>query len=235
MGLFDRFFRTVRAQLNHWIGQVEDPEKVLEQAVLDMQEDLIALRQAVAQAIAAQKRTERQYQQSDSSAREWYRRAELAMSKGDENLARQALAKRKTYQRAALGLKEQLDKQSAQVEVLKQNLRKLEGKIYEAKVKKDMYVARARSARASEQLHELLDRNSSRNSNQAFERMEGRVLELEARAEAASQLESNTLEGQFAALEGGSVEDELAALKASLQTDRPRLPKEEKQNPGDRP
>ena len=72
MGLFDRLWRVIRANINSLVGAAEDPEKILEQAVMDMQEDLVQLRQAVAGAIAAQKRTERQCSQAESTAAEWY-------------------------------------------------------------------------------------------------------------------------------------------------------------------
>jgi phage shock protein A len=136
MGLFDRIWRAIRANLNDLIGKMEDPEKILEQTVLDMQDDLIQLRQAVAQAIATQKRTERQASQARTNAEEWYRRAQLALQKGDENLAREALAKRKSHVETANAMEAQLGQQSSVVTQLKQNMMKLEGKIAEAKTKK---------------------------------------------------------------------------------------------------
>ncbi|HTL89334.1 MAG TPA: PspA/IM30 family protein, partial [Leptolyngbya sp.] len=113
MGLFDRIWRAIRANLNHLIGQMEDPEKILEQTVLDMQDDLIRLRQAVAQAIATQKRTERQASQARSTSEDWYRRAQLALQKGDENLAREALARRKSYVETANAMESQLSQQGS--------------------------------------------------------------------------------------------------------------------------
>lgn len=107
MGLLDRIMRVIRANLTSLVSKAEDPEKILEQTVLDMQEDLIQLRQAVAQAIATQKRTERQYSQSSTTAEEWYRRAQLALQKGDDHLAREALTRRKSYQDTATALKTQ--------------------------------------------------------------------------------------------------------------------------------
>lgn len=216
MGLFDRIARVIRATLNGWVSQAEDPEKILEQTVLDMQEDLIRLRQAVAQAIATQKRTERQQIQADSTAKEWYQRAQLALQKGEETLAREALTRRKTYQDTATALKTQLEQQSSIVTQMKQNMVTLEGKLAEAKTKKDMYIARARSAKASEQLNEMLGNSGMNNSIAAFERMEEKVLELEARSEAIAELNTDTLESRFASLEGGDVDAELASMKAQL-------------------
>ncbi|MBW4657919.1 MAG: PspA/IM30 family protein [Drouetiella hepatica Uher 2000/2452] len=218
MGLFDRIGRVVRANLNSMVSQSEDPEKILEQAVLDMQNDLIQVRQAVAQAIATQKRTERQISQSQATAEEWYRRAQLALQKNDETLAREALARRQSYQDTANALKSQIEQQSTVVGKLKQNMVTLESKLSEARTKKDMYIARARSAKASQQLNEMLDRVGTNNAMAAFDRMEERVLQLEAQSEAIAELSSgDAIEKQFKVLEsGGNVDDELAALKAKL-------------------
>ncbi len=217
MGLFDRINRVVRSNLNALVSAAEDPEKILEQTIMEMQDDLIQLRQAVAQAIASQKRSEREYSQAQTTADEWHRRAELALTKGDDNLAREALSRRKPYQEKATTLKTLLSSQTQMVEKLKQNMRALESKLSEAKTKKDMYIARARSARASQQINEALGRVNTNNALSAFDRMEERVLQLEAQSEAVAELAGDSLEKQFAALEaGGDVETELATMKAQL-------------------
>ena len=97
MGLFDRLNRVVRANLNDMVSKAEDPEKILEQAVLDMQEDLVQLRQAVARSIAEQRQTEQKYTKEQSESVKWEQRAKLALSKGDESLAREALKRKKSY------------------------------------------------------------------------------------------------------------------------------------------
>ncbi len=217
MGFFDRLTRVIRANLNSLVGQAEDPEKILEQAVADMEDDLIKMRQSVAQAIATQKRTERQCSQAQSTSEEWFRRAQLALQKGDDPLAREALTRRQSYQETATALQGQIDQHRQIVVRLKQNMVTLENKLSEAKTKKDMYIARARSAKASQQLNGLINGLNSDSSMAAFERMEEKVLELEAQSEAIAELGSSDLENQFKALEGGStVDDELAAMKAQL-------------------
>jgi phage shock protein A len=217
MGLFDRIMRVIRANLNSLVSQVEDPEKILEQAVLDMQEELIQLRQAVAQAIATQKRTERQCSQAQSTADEWYRRAQLALQKGDENLAREALTRRKSYQETAEAMQTQIQQQSTIVVQLKQNMMKLESKISEAKTKKDLYIARARSAKATQQINEMLGRVGTGSALQAFERMEEKVLQLEAQSEAVAELGMDDLEKRIASLgDADEVEAELAAMKNQM-------------------
>ncbi len=222
MGFFQRVGRVIRANLNSLVSQAEDPEKILEQAVNDMQNDLIEMRQGVAQAIATQKRTERQHSQAQSTADEWYQRAQLALQKGDENLAREALSRRKTYQETADSLGRQLPQQQAVVDNLRQNMMSLERKISDAKTKKDMYIARARSAKASQQLNDMLGRVGPTGAMQAFERMEERVHELEARSEAVAELGKDDLESRFSALEGSSVDDDLAAMKAELSGRSPQ-------------
>lgn len=221
MGLLDRISRVIRANLNSLISQAEDPEKILEQTVLDLQDEMIRLRQAVAQAIATQKRTERQCSQAQTTADEWYRRAQLALEKGDEGLARDALTRRKTYLDTASALKLQVEQQSAIVAQMKQNMRALESKVSEAKTKKEMYIARARSAKASQQINEMMNRVGTTSSSlSAFERMEEKVLQLEAKAQAIAEISADDLTARFAALEGGTdVDAELAAMKANLLPD----------------
>ncbi|NES67246.1 MAG: PspA/IM30 family protein [Okeania sp. SIO2D1] len=217
MGLLDRVWRVIRANINTLISGAEDPEKVLEQTVTDMQNDLVKLRQAVAQAIATQKRTERQYSQAQSTADEWYRRAQLALQKGQENLAREALTRRKSYQETATAMKVQVEQQKQVMERLKQNMRQLEQKISEAKLKKNMYIARARSAKASEKLNEILGTVNTGNALNAFDRMEEKVMQLEAKSEAIAELGTDSLEKQFASLEeGNDIEAELEAMKAEI-------------------
>lgn len=217
MGLMDRIGRVVKANLNSLVGNAEDPEKVLEQVVMDMQEDLIQMRQAVAQAIATQKRTERQWKQSEATSEEWQRRAQLALQKGDETLAREALVRRQPYLETAQAFRQQIEQQSQVVNKLKQDMHVVERKLAEAKTKKDMYIARARSAKASQQINEMMGKFNPQGSLAAFERMEEKVNQLEARAEVWSGLEADDVEKKFAALEGGSnVDSELATMKAQL-------------------
>jgi phage shock protein A len=217
MGFFERIWRVIRANLNSLISGAEDPEKILEQTVMDMQEDLVQLRQAVAGAIASQKRTERQYHQAETTSQEWYQRAQLALQKGDERLAREALARRKSYQEMANTLKTQIEQHGTIVNQMKDNMRSLESKISEAKAKKDMFIARVRSAKASERLNEVIGNMKSGSSLNVFERMEEKVMQLEAQSDAIADLGTSDIEKKFRALESGSDLDvELAELKAKI-------------------
>ncbi|MFN9062559.1 MAG: PspA/IM30 family protein, partial [Pseudanabaena sp.] len=209
MGLLDRIGMVVKSNVNAMVTAAEDPEKILEQSIIDMQEDLVQLRQAVAQSMAALKRQEQQYNQSASQAQEWEKRAMLALQKGDENLAREALSRKKTHGDSAATLKTGLDQQSGQVDLLKKNLIAIEGKISEAKTKKEMLKARMQSAKAQENLNNMLGKVNTNSAAATFERMEERVLMAEARAGASAELGMDNLESQFAQLEAGSgVDDE---------------------------
>ena len=218
MGFFDRLSRLVRANANAAIGGMEDPSKILDQSVADMQEDLVKLRQAVAMAIASQKRLRNQAEQASSQAKTWYERAELALKKGEEDLAREALTRRKTFQETATSLNAQVQGQDGQVETLKKSLVALEGKIAQAKTKKDMLKARAEAAKAQQQLQSAVGNLGTNTAMDAFERMEEKVESLEATGQAAAELAGADLESQFAALESGDdIDDELAALRVQLK------------------
>jgi phage shock protein A len=217
MGFFDRLSRLLRANLNDLVSKAEDPGKILDQSVADMQSDLVKLRTAVATAIASQKRIENQAQQAEAQSKTWYERAELALKKGEEDLAREALSRRKTYQDTATALNNQLSSQAGQVDALKKSLLALEGKIAQAKTKKDMLKARSQAAQAQEQLQSAVSGLGTNSAMAAFEQMEEKVLQQEARSQAAAELAGADLESQFASLEGSEVDDELAALKNRLE------------------
>jgi phage shock protein A len=223
MGLFDRVSRIIRSNMNALVSSAEDPEKILNQTIQDMSEDHYQMRQAVAQAIASQKRMERQYEQAQQSVNEWQSRAELALRNNNEALAREALVRKKTFAETAQSMKRQLDEQTKQVDILRTNMTKLESKISEAKTKKDMLIARARSAKASQQINEVIGRVNTTNAFSAFERMEEKVNSLEAQSAAVAELSVDNLETQFAALEAGGsdVDHELLMLKASVQGQLP--------------
>uniref|UniRef100_A0A1S3WZF8 Membrane-associated 30 kDa protein, chloroplastic n=1 Tax=Nicotiana tabacum TaxID=4097 RepID=A0A1S3WZF8_TOBAC len=216
MNLFDRFARVVKSYANALISTFEDPEKILEQTVLEMNNDLIKMRQATAQVLASQKQLENKYKAAQQASEDWYRRAQLALGKGDEDLAREALKRRKAYADNASALKAQLDQQKGVVENLVSNTRLLESKIQEAKSKKDTLKARAQSAKTATKVSEMLGNVNTSSALSAFERMEEKVLTMESQADALNQLTSDELEGKFAMLETSSVDDDLASLKKEL-------------------
>lgn len=216
MNLFDRLARVVKSYANALLSTVEDPEKILDQAVIEMNDDLTKMRQATAQVLASQKRLENQYKAAQQASDDWYKRAQLALNKGDENLAREALKRRKSYADNASNLKAQLDQQKSVVDNLVSNTRLLESKIQEAKSKKDTLKARAQSAKTATKVSEMLGNVNTSSALSAFEKMEEKVMAMESQAEALNQLTTDDLEGKFALLETSSVDDDLANLKREI-------------------
>lgn len=218
MSLFDRVSRLVRANVNDAISKAEDPEKILDQALIDMQDNFVKMKEAVAGAIAQQKRSQTQLDNQRREAQVWQERAELAIKKGDDELAKQALVRKKGLTDSISGLQTQLDQQNTQVDGLKKNMLMLESKIAEAKAKKDMLKARSQAAKANEQLQSSMNSMSNSSAMAAFERMEDRVVQMEARGQAAAELAGANLEAQFLNLQAGDVDYELEALKQQVLT-----------------
>lgn len=213
--LFSRIVRVVSSYANQLVSAAEDPEKILDQVVNEMQEDLIKMRQASAQVMASQKQMEAKFKVAQDTADDWLKRAELAVQKGEDDLAREALKRRKAYQDQADGMKQQLTAQQKAVDQLIANTKVLEQKLVEAKSKKDTLKARAASAKTSKQIQEMVGSLNTSNAVVAFDKMEEKVVAMEAESEATAMIAGGDgLEAKFAALEGGGVEDELAALKS---------------------
>lgn len=222
MGIFDRITRVVRAHLNDLTAKAEDPALILEQAVREMEEDVVTLRSAVAKAIAAQKQQEQKIQTSLTEKRSWEARAQLAVQKGDDELARQALQRKQSLDAEIKTYTGLVNQHAATVAALKDNLLKVEAKLAEAKTKKEMLKARADAAKAQEQLQSILGglKTSADSASAVFDRMEEQVLQLEAKGQALSELSGADLEQQFKALESGTdVEAELNLLKSTVKVD----------------
>jgi phage shock protein A len=215
MGLLDRVSTLVRANLNDLISRAEDPEKVIRQLVLDMNNQLIQVKTQVASAIATQKQLEKRWQDAQSKADDYTRKAELAVEQGKDDLAREALTRKRTYQETADGFKTQWTEQSAQVEQLKEALAQLERKIQEANTKKDLLIARSRRAKAETTIRKTLAGVNAGSALGEFERMEEKVQEQEAQAQAYADLDNDTLDTRFREMEEeDAVARELEALKA---------------------
>jgi len=215
MGLLDRVSTLIRANINDLISRAEDPEKVIRQLVLDMNNQLIQVKTQVAAAIADQRLLEKRYQDNQAKADEWQRKAELAVERGQDDLAKEALTRRRTFQETADGFKQQYTEQAAQVEQLKEALAQLEAKIQEAQTKKDLLIARSRRAKTETNIRKTLAGVDAGGALSEFERMEEKVQEDEARAKAYAELDTDTLDTRFRNMEQeDSVNRELEELKA---------------------
>jgi len=220
MNLFDRFKRVAKSNLNEIVNKLEDPEKVMTQAVTDLQTDLVKIRQSYAEVMATQKKMQKQKDAADKLVAEWMQRAQLAVSAGDDELAKEALSRKNTAQEQAETLAGQLEAQNGSLEQLFESMSQLEAKITEAKSMKEQYIARARTAKTATKVNDMLA-GVGDNSMSSFDRMKEKVEQLETTAEVSSGMigaaKDVSLEDKFKQLESGSsVDDELAQLKAGL-------------------
>lgn len=212
MGLLDRVRDIVRANVNDVVNRAEDPEKALDQMVADLNENLIKVRQAAALAIAAQNRLQAEYDQRTKAVQDWQRRAELAVDRGDDGLARDALKRKLQYQREADQLRESVQAQGTHLEDLRSHVQDLETRIQQTIAQRNQLVARYRTAQASQRLDQELSKTGDVSG--VLGRLESKTVDAEAQAAAYHELSRDSLEDRFAQLEqGSSVEDELAALK----------------------
>lgn len=223
MGIFKRFVRLFKSIINFFLGKAENhnPQLLLNQAVADMQEQLNKCRREVAEAIAEEKKLSKQVFVQREQVQQWTKRAEKAVMAGDDELAREALKRKKEHQTQLASLEAVHLKQVEACSSLKEQLRGFNDKIEEAKRKKGVLVARHEAAEARQQ---IADAQSSFNENGAFatfEQMEGRIDEIEAQAEATYELSEETsgdaLARKFDELESSSsADDDLTALKQQM-------------------
>jgi phage shock protein A len=215
MGILDRVSTLLRANINDLIDRAEDPEKVVKQLIADMNNQLVQVKTQVAASIADEKQLYQRYQDNQAQATSWQQRAEMAVEKGQDDMAREALARRNAYQQTADGFKEQYDQQSQQVEQLKEALHQLEAKIQDAQTKEDLLIARSRRAKAETQIRTTLSGIDQSGALASFQRIEEKVNQQEARAAALGELDTDTMEHRFQLMEQESeVDRQLADLKA---------------------
>jgi phage shock protein A len=221
MGIFARLAVLIKSNLNDLISRSEDPEKMLNQVVIDMANQLIEAKKQVAVSIADEKRLAKQAEQEAANAAEWERRAMLAIKAGDDALAKEALNRKKEHEALANTFKDQWQKQKNAVDQLKSALRMLNSKIEEAKRKKNVLIARKKRAEAQRAIQETMSGMNNASAFETFDRMSEKIDQIEAEAEAsteiAEQYTGDTLADRFGKLEATSgADDELMALKRKM-------------------
>jgi phage shock protein A len=217
MNLLDRISRLIRANLNDLLRRAEDPEKIIEQAVLDMKEALKEAREQVAAAMAEAKRLEREVESHLKEAALWEEKAKEALKAGREDLAKEALRRRKRALDLAEGFKAQLEEQKGLTDRLMTQLKALEAKIDEAEARKKLLLARKKGVEAAEAVRRMESRLEGHPALEAFEEMEARILAMEDRHEALKELDGQDLDKELSALSADKeVEEELLRLKREL-------------------
>ena len=224
MGIFSRLKTLISSNVNDMIGKAENPEKMLNQLLIDMNEQLIESKKSVALAIADEKKLEREVLNQENQTREWERKAMLAVNAGKDDLAKEALLRKQEHENSLVEYKKQWEAQKASTGQLKEALRDLQNKIEEAQRKKNLLVARAKRAEAQQKIQSTISSVAgSHSAFEAFDRMAQKVDQLEAQAEAAKELEDfssgSSLEKRFAELEKSDASADLllAGLKEKMK------------------
>jgi phage shock protein A len=217
MALLERVATLVRANLNDLIDKAEDPEKMIKQVILDMQNQLMQVKTQVAISIADQHLLEKKQKENQDKSVDWMRKAELAVDKKQDDLARPALERSMSYKQMSESFNQQIADQRTQVENLKSALQKLEQKLAEAEAKSDMLVAQHRRARALGKASDAQIAIGDGSKAAAFDRMQRKVMHSEAASQAKAEMVSDNVEDRLAALEK---EDHIDKLLADLKLRR---------------
>jgi phage shock protein A len=218
MALLERVATLIRANLNDLIDKAEDPEKMIKQVILDMQNQLLQVKTQVAISIADQHVLEKKFAENQENERQWQQRAEIAVDRGDDVLARAALERALGHQSMAVNFRQQVDDQKAQVENLKVALLKLQQKLAEAQNKSDMLIAQHRRTRALGKATNAGAAMGDGSNSAAFDRLKDKVQHSEAAVQASAELLADDVDDRFAAIEK---EREIDRLLAEIKARRP--------------
>jgi phage shock protein A len=222
MGIFQKLSTLLRSNINDAIAKAENPEKMLNQVLIDMREQLAKAKQEVAVAIADERKLKAQLEDEQKLAHDWEHRAMLAVREGRDDLAKQALLRQQEHAERAMNLQETWRRQAEETERLKDALRQLNDRIEEAKRKKNLLVAKQKRAQAQKRIHETMAGLNDQSAFATFERMAEKIEETERRAlasaEVAETLSGDSLEREFSRLKPAeeSVDFKLLELKQKM-------------------
>jgi phage shock protein A len=221
MGIFKRLSNLVKSNTNELIDRAEDPEKMLNQTIVDMSNQLVDAKKQVADSIATEKRLRKQWETELEKSKGWKEKAAMAVRASDDALAKEALGRKREHEELADELQKQWESQRQAVDQLKVALRGLNSKIEEAKRKKNVLIAKKRRADTQKQIQQTIGSMGEAGAFETFERMEKKIEQAESEAESIAELNeekhATDLDGKFKALEASSSEDmELLELKEEL-------------------
>lgn len=220
MGLFDRLVDLVKSNVNDAVDRAEDPEKMIKLMVVEMQEAIVKATSSLAQAMGNRNRLEKQYNAYKAKSDEWQQKAMKALEAGNEDLARQALAKKSQADQSTQQYQHMFEQAKATTAKLKEQVDQLKAKLDEAKMKEQMLIARSQHADAQADIAKKIG-GLNNSSFAKFDKFEDKIMKKEAEAQAFSELsdDSTSLDDQFKELEKNSaVDDELAKLKAQMNS-----------------
>ena len=225
MGVFTRFRDIVSANINSMLDKAEDPEKMIKLMIHEMEDTLIELKTSCAGVIAGKKKVERKLEEIKGKTDLWDERAALAVAKGRDNLAREALVEKRRFAKIAQSLSSELDEYRNLIDKYQEDIIELENKLNTAKEKKRVLVQRHKSASGSKRAQEEIRRSTSSDAMARFDKLESRIEQMEAEAELVNTNKRPTIEDEFDNLAGDTeIENELAKIKAAQYSKKDETP-----------
>lgn len=214
--MFKRFWTLFSAAINSMMGKMENPEMMLEQTCVELNEQVAKVEQAVVTAMATEKQLQRELEKNKKESETWHQRATVAVQQGNDELARQALQRKQQHSTAAADLEVQLKAQQENTTTLRSRLTELKSEVQKANTKKSVIVARHKAAEATAKANEIMSKASTDGALSTFERMEQKVAMLEAKSQAMSELSGDQVGSNFKKFEEQmDIEAELMALKGA--------------------
>jgi len=217
MGIFARISDIFKANINDMLDKAEDPEKMIKQMVIEMEEAVSKAATAVGQAIASEKMLQKQTEEKKKASEEWQQKAIQAVNAGRDDLAKQALEKKNNFQKAANDLEPLLQEARNTSANLRSQLDKLKAKLEEVRLRQNTLIARSQAAQAKKQIASSVS-GIGDDAFANFDKYEQKIVKQESEAEALSELagQNTLLDDEFTKLGSANIDDELAQLKASL-------------------
>ena len=216
MGIFTRFRDIVSANINAMLDRAEDPEKLIKLMIREMEDTLVELKSACAGTLASRKKVSRQLEEILDREAFWDQKAALAVSKGRDDLARQALLEKRRFAQRAEAVEQELDELQSIVGQYQDDIQELENKLKSAREKQRMLVQRHIRAQRKKKAHEEIRRMDSAQVMQKFDEMESHIERMEAEADLVNYGRKSGLEEAFEELSADDdIERQLQALKSS--------------------
>jgi len=220
MGIFTRFTDIVSSNINAMLDKAEDPEKMIKLMIREMEDTLIEIKSSCAAVIAGRKKAQRKLDEIAERRDLWEERASLAVAKGKDNLAREALIEKRRFSNLAESLEKEISEHGALISQYQDDISELENKLSSAKEKKRTLIERHRKAQNKKRAQEDIRRMDSSDTMSRFEHLESRIERMEAEADMVNFGKTPTVDEEFEDITADDdIEKELANLKAAAYDD----------------